>query len=142
MTKTRTQLAAIWSPTAAAAREAGHKPQTPLQAVREKCLDCAVYQPGEVRSLRGREMPAVAFPGREAPVTLGVGKTPPVRGVFRAANGLPRRADRHPNRRRAPSPRRSNEVIGNPNVVGAGDCLFDDTSSSQTFRWINQEDRT
>ena len=34
-----------------------------------------------------------------------------------------------------------NEVIGNPNVVGAGDCLFDDTRSSQTFRWINQEDQ-
>jgi hypothetical protein len=34
-----------------------------------------------------------------------------------------------------------NEVIGNPSVVGTGDCLFDDAHSSQTFRWINQEDR-
>jgi hypothetical protein len=32
---TRTELAAIWPPTARAAREAGHKPMSPLKAIRE-----------------------------------------------------------------------------------------------------------
>ncbi|GAB2205942.1 hypothetical protein ROS1_27580 [Roseibium sp. ROS1] len=46
---TRTQLAAIWPPTAGVAEEAGHKRMTPMQAIRAKCLDCSVYQPSEVR---------------------------------------------------------------------------------------------
>ena len=35
--KSRTELAAGWPPTAANAREAGHEPQTPVQAIRKKC---------------------------------------------------------------------------------------------------------
>ena len=46
---TRTELAAVWPPTASAAREAGHKPQSPLQAIREKCRDCSCYQLNEIR---------------------------------------------------------------------------------------------
>ena len=38
----RTELAAVWPPTASVAREAGHKPQSPLQAIREKCRDCSL----------------------------------------------------------------------------------------------------
>jgi hypothetical protein len=49
MPKTRTQLAATWPPTATASRESGHAPQSPLRAIRAKCLDCSCYQPGEVR---------------------------------------------------------------------------------------------
>ncbi len=47
---THTELAAIWPPTASAAREAGHKPQSPLQAIREKCRDCSCYQLNEIRA--------------------------------------------------------------------------------------------
>jgi hypothetical protein len=50
MPKNRTQLAAIWPPTAEASREAGHKPQSPLQAIREKCRDCGCYQLNEIRA--------------------------------------------------------------------------------------------
>ena len=45
---TRTELAAIWPPTASAAREAGHNAQSPLRAIRAKCLDCSCYQVSEV----------------------------------------------------------------------------------------------
>ena len=47
---TRTELAAIWPPTASAAREAGHKPQSPLQAIREKFRDCSYYRLNEIRA--------------------------------------------------------------------------------------------
>jgi hypothetical protein len=47
---TRTELAAVWPPTASAAREAGHKLQSPLRAIREKCRDCSCYQPNEIRA--------------------------------------------------------------------------------------------
>jgi hypothetical protein len=43
------ELAAFWPPTASAAREAGHKPQSPLRAIRDKCLDWSCYQPSEIR---------------------------------------------------------------------------------------------
>jgi hypothetical protein len=39
--KSRTALAAVWPPTASAAREAGHQRQSPLRAIREKCIDCS-----------------------------------------------------------------------------------------------------
>ena len=44
------RAAAIWPPTAGVAREAGHKPQSPLQAIREKCRDCSCYQLNEIRA--------------------------------------------------------------------------------------------
>ena len=47
---TPTELAAIWPPTAAVSREAGHGPQSPLQAIREKCRDCSCYQVNEIRA--------------------------------------------------------------------------------------------
>jgi len=50
MPKSRTKLAAVWPPTACAAREGGHKPQSPLQAIREKCRDCSCYQLNEIRA--------------------------------------------------------------------------------------------
>src|SRR5262245_27362549 len=46
---TRTELAAIWPPTAEAAAVAGHKQLSPLRAIRAKCLDCSCYQPREAR---------------------------------------------------------------------------------------------
>ena len=48
--KSRTELAAVWPPTANVAHEAEHKPQSPLQAIREKCRDCSCYQLNEIRA--------------------------------------------------------------------------------------------
>ena len=48
MPKIRTELAAIWPPTADVAREAGHKP-CPLKAIRAKCYDCSYFQLNEIR---------------------------------------------------------------------------------------------
>jgi len=47
--KPTTELAAVWPPTADAAREAGHLPMSPLRAIRTKCFDCAYYQVSKVR---------------------------------------------------------------------------------------------
>jgi len=47
--KTRTELAAVWPPTAAIAREAGHEPMTLMKAIRAKCYDCSYFQYHEVR---------------------------------------------------------------------------------------------
>ena len=59
----RTELAAVWPPTASAAREAGHKPQSPLQAIREKCRDCSCYQLNEIRACEAVNCALVAVPG-------------------------------------------------------------------------------
>ena len=53
----RTELAAVWPATASAAREAGHKPQSPLQAVSEKCRDCSCYQLNEIRACEAVKCP-------------------------------------------------------------------------------------
>jgi hypothetical protein len=45
----RTTIAAVWPPTAAVAARAGHKPMSPMQAIRRKCLDCSGSQIAEVR---------------------------------------------------------------------------------------------
>jgi hypothetical protein len=46
---TPAQLATIWPPTSDVAREPGHRSQSPLCAIRAKCLDCSCYQASEVR---------------------------------------------------------------------------------------------
>jgi hypothetical protein len=61
MSNSRTQLAAIWPPTAEAAREAGHEPQSPLRAIRAKCLDCSCYQVSEVRLCEAVKCPLWPF---------------------------------------------------------------------------------
>ena len=45
----RQSLAAVWPPTAAVAASAGHKPMSPMQAIRRKCLDCSGGQIVEVK---------------------------------------------------------------------------------------------
>jgi hypothetical protein len=45
----RTELAAVWPPNVTVAAAAGHEPMTPMQAIRQKCLDCSAYQLQEVR---------------------------------------------------------------------------------------------
>ena len=43
------------------AREAGHKPQSPLRAIRAKCLDCSCYQVSEVRLCEAVKCPLWPF---------------------------------------------------------------------------------
>ena len=57
----RTELAAIWPPTAEAAREAGHEPQSPLRAIRAKSLDCSCYQVSEIRLSEAVKCPLWPF---------------------------------------------------------------------------------
>jgi len=45
----RSDLAAVWPPTATVAAAAGHEQKSPMKAIREKCLDCCSGQPSEVR---------------------------------------------------------------------------------------------
>ena len=45
----RTNLAALWPPTASAEREAGHTPMSPLKVIRAKCYDCSYFQLNEIR---------------------------------------------------------------------------------------------
>jgi hypothetical protein len=56
-----TDLAAVWPPTAAVAHEAGHERQSPLQAIRAKCLDCSCYVPSEVRLCEAVKCPLWPF---------------------------------------------------------------------------------
>ena len=58
---TKTELAATWPLTSAVAREAGHKPQSPLRAIRAKCLDCSCYQISEVRLCEAIKCPLWPF---------------------------------------------------------------------------------
>ena len=57
----RSELAAIWPPTVEAARQAGHEQQSPLRAIRAKCLDCSCYQPSEVRLCEAVRCPLWPF---------------------------------------------------------------------------------
>jgi hypothetical protein len=61
VSNSRTQLAAIWPPTAEAAREVGHEPQSPLQAIREKCRDCSCHQLNEIRFCEAVKCPLWPF---------------------------------------------------------------------------------
>ena len=76
--RTPTQLAAIWPPNGTVARAAGHKPTSPLRAIRAKCLDCCCDQPGEVELAK----PSAARSGRSGqdgtPGTVRVEKPRPI----------------------------------------------------------------
>jgi len=45
----RTEMTAVWPPTAAVAAQAGHGPRSPISAIREKCRDCCGGQLGEIK---------------------------------------------------------------------------------------------
>jgi hypothetical protein len=49
MAQLRSELAAMWPPTAAVAETAGHERISPLKAIRLKCLDCSGGAPSEAR---------------------------------------------------------------------------------------------
>ncbi|WP_324742074.1 hypothetical protein U8326_02210 [Tsuneonella sp. CC-YZS046] len=65
----RPALAAIWPPTAAVAALAGHNPKSPMQAIREKCLDCTGYQPSEVARCESVICPLWPFRAGKHPYT-------------------------------------------------------------------------
>ena len=90
----RTELAAIWPPTASAAREAGHKPQSPLQAIREKCRDCSCYQLNEIRACEAVNCALWPFRAGKHPWRAEARKTPltdakPQRQTAPDEEGLP-----------------------------------------------------
>ncbi|CUU20843.1 hypothetical protein CDS [Bradyrhizobium sp.] len=72
----RTELAAIWPPTAEAARAAGHEQQSPLRAIRAKCLDCSCYQLAEIRLCAAVKCPLWPFRAGKHPWLASAGKTP------------------------------------------------------------------
>ena len=59
--RSRTELAAIWRPTAEIAQEAGHQRQSPLKAIRQKCLDCSGGSPTEARRCEAVSCPLWPF---------------------------------------------------------------------------------
>ena len=74
--KSRTELAAIWPPTAGVAQTVGHVPMSPLKAIRRKCLDCSCYQPSEVRLCEAIGCPLWPFRAGRHPYYGLAGKTP------------------------------------------------------------------
>jgi hypothetical protein len=84
----RTELAAIWPPTAEAACEAGHAPQSPLSAIRAKCRDCCCYQPGEVRRCEAVKCPLWPFRAGLHPWHAALGKTRQSDGVFERGEAI------------------------------------------------------
>jgi hypothetical protein len=77
LTKSRTDLAATWPPTADVARAAGHDDRTlPLQAIRAKCLDCSCYQQSEVRLCEAIKCPLWPFRAGRYPLGRREPKNP------------------------------------------------------------------
>ena len=72
----RTELAAVWPPTASAARNAGHKPQSPLRAIREKCRYCSCYQLNEIRACEAVKCALWPFRAGKHPWRAASRKTP------------------------------------------------------------------
>lgn len=73
---TCTKLAAIWPPTANVACEAGHKPQSPLRAIREKCRDCSCHQLNEIRACEAIKCALWPFRAGKHPWRTASRKTP------------------------------------------------------------------
>ena len=75
MTSSRTELAAIWPPTASAAVEAGHSQMSPLSAIRKKCLDCCADQVSEIRLCEAVHCALWPFRSGQHPYTAAKLKT-------------------------------------------------------------------
>jgi hypothetical protein len=66
---TRIELARVWPPNRNAARLAGHKPMSPVEAIRRKCLDCSGQQPAEVKLCEAVTCPLWPFRASRHPYT-------------------------------------------------------------------------
>ena len=103
--RTRTKLAAVWPPTAAVAREAGHTSNTlPLEAIRRKCLDCCCHQQTEVRLCEAVNCPLWPFRAGRYPVGRRNFKNPDTVRDFEQGGcllrGIEHRAQAHQRRGR------------------------------------------
>lgn len=67
----RTELASIWPPTAEVSAAAGHRPKSPMKAIREKCLDCTANQPSEVQRCEAASCALWPFRANKHPYTSG-----------------------------------------------------------------------
>ena len=70
------RAAAVWPPTAEVAREAGHRRQSPLRAIREKCIDCSGGSPAEARRCEATACPLWPFRAGRHPWLRSRGKPP------------------------------------------------------------------
>jgi hypothetical protein len=74
--RSRTELAAVWPPTATVARQTGHHRQSPLTAIRAKCLDCSGGSFAEARRCEAVSCPLWPFRAGRHP-WLGFSEKPP-----------------------------------------------------------------
>ncbi len=102
MSRTSTELAAVWPPTAEIAEEAGHKRMSPMQAIRAMCLDCSVFQPSEVRLCEAVGCPLWPFRAGQHPYTSAKLKNAALEAGFEQEEGpaeaatSPSRGSQHP----------------------------------------------
>jgi hypothetical protein len=96
MPKSHTQLATTWPPTAAVSREAGHKPTSPLKAIREKCRDCSCYQLNEIRLCEATGCALWPFRAGKHPWLAEAEKTRRSDGVFEQETDFPRLSHEEP----------------------------------------------
>jgi hypothetical protein len=66
---TRTALASVWPPNHLVASRAGHKAISPVEAIRQKCLDCSGQQPTEVKLCETVTCPLWPFRAGRHPYT-------------------------------------------------------------------------
>lgn len=78
----RTELAAVWPPTSEVCKQAGHHRKTPLQSIRERCLDCCGFKPSEVRLCEAVNCPSWPFRAGTHPYLGHAGKSPLPEGDF------------------------------------------------------------
>ena len=64
----RAQLASVWPPDASA-RVAGHRPMSPIEAIRRKCLDCSCHKSSEVKLCEAVACPLWPFRADRHPYT-------------------------------------------------------------------------
>ena len=88
MSKSTTELASVWPPTAEVAREADHEPMSPLRALRKKCLDCCCGQIAEVRLCEATNCPLWPFRAGRHPWHGLRGKTPSDPGGFEQGEAI------------------------------------------------------
>ncbi|MDI7865063.1 hypothetical protein MRS76_24405 [Rhizobiaceae bacterium n13] len=84
----RTELAAVWPPTAAIAKTAGHKPMSPMKAIREKCLDCCVGQHSEIRLCEAVKCSLWPFRSGSHPYTASKTKNPLQEADYQESEGI------------------------------------------------------
>ncbi len=89
----RTELAAVWPPSAAACAAAGHERMRPLAAIRAKCLDCTCYQIQEVKLCEALNCPLWPFraghhPYKKSPSKGGVPRERSATGTWIASGTL------------------------------------------------------